>query len=68
MITEINKVRFRGGKVTDRRKVIAPASTGDISNDKNTNLTRSMESLMNSNVSDAAGTINTHRNERSVLA
>jgi hypothetical protein len=68
MITEMNKVRFRGGKLTDRRKVIAPASIGDISNDKNSNLTRSIESLMNNKVSKMPGTMNMDRKERSVLA
>jgi len=68
MITEMNKVRFSGGKVTDKSKVVAPASIGDISNDRNNNLTKSIESLMNNKVSEMPGIMNIDRNERSVLA
>ena len=67
MIIVTNERRFRGGKVTDRSKVIAPTSIGDATNDRNNNLTKSMESLMNNKVSEMVGIINIDRNERSAL-
>jgi hypothetical protein len=68
MITKMSKVRLRGEKVTDRSKVVAPGSIGDISRDKNNNLTKSMESLVNNKLSEIAGMMNMDKNERSVLA
>jgi len=66
-IIKISKRRFKGGKVTARNRVMDPRSIGDVTNERNNNLTRSIDDLINGKVNETVGIINIDKSERSSL-